>query len=320
MYNILTKYKRFLFLIAKMAVVVIACYFIYKQLTKNQLLSFELFKAQLAVVFNNNSWSLFIVLLLTTLNWLLEFFKWKGLASSVYKTSFFGAIEQTLASLTASIVTPNRIGEYGVKALYFKKGYRKKIILLNLIGNLAQLAVTTIFGTIGMIVINKNYAAQYLHFNPLKLIVILGSCLVLYLLIRKTSYHSLMLSYFTKTKLFLKEISKSTLVETFLYSLFRYLIFSYQFFYIIHLFDPSITYITIIPYIFSFYIMVSIIPSLAIFDWAVKGSIALFIFDTSTLNELAILSVTTIIWLLNFAIPIVLGSFFILRFKIAKNT
>jgi len=55
-----------------------------------------------------------------------EILKWQNLVSfyqkivSFYqKITFKSALIQSLSSLTASLITPNRIGEYGVKALYF---------------------------------------------------------------------------------------------------------------------------------------------------------------------------------------------------------
>ncbi|WP_372795672.1 lysylphosphatidylglycerol synthase domain-containing protein, partial [Lutibacter sp.] len=151
MYNISHKYKRFLFLLLKLALVFGAFYFIYKKLASNQLLSFTQLQDQLSLLFSKNNWILIFLLLFTDVNWLLEIYKWKLLASVEKKITFFEAYQQSLASLTASLITPNRIGEYGAKALYFKKKSRKKIVLLNFIGNMSQLTATTFFGLIGLL-------------------------------------------------------------------------------------------------------------------------------------------------------------------------
>ena len=147
MYNILHKYKRFLVLLLKWAIVLGAFYFIYHKLNKNQLLSFTQLKDELSIVFSNNIWAFLILLLFTDANWILEIFKWKTLISIEKKVDFMSAYEQCLASLTVSIITPNRIGEYGAKALFFEKNKRKKVMLLNLIGNLNQLIATVFFNT-----------------------------------------------------------------------------------------------------------------------------------------------------------------------------
>ncbi|WP_375242595.1 hypothetical protein [Lacinutrix sp.] len=70
------------------------------------------------------------------------------------------ALQQSLGSLTASLFTPNRIGEYGAKAIYFKKQFRKRILLLNLIGNLLQMTVTVVFGIIGFSLFVSQYPIE----------------------------------------------------------------------------------------------------------------------------------------------------------------
>mgnify|MGYP001821063602 CR=1 FL=1 len=150
MYIILHKYRAYLILLLKLILVFGAFYFIYQKLVSNQLLTAEQLKNQFSILFLNNGWLLIFLLLCTDANWLLEIVKWKTLASLEKKITFFEAFEQSFASLTASIITPNRIGEYGVKALYFKTTSRKKILLLNLIGNLSQLITTLSFGIIGV--------------------------------------------------------------------------------------------------------------------------------------------------------------------------
>ena len=119
MYNISHKYKRFLLLLLKLVVVIGAFYFMYQKLASNQLLALNELQQQLSILFSKSIWVLIAVLLFTDANWLLEIYKWKLLASTEKRITFFEAYQQSLASLTASIITPNRIGEYGVKALFF---------------------------------------------------------------------------------------------------------------------------------------------------------------------------------------------------------
>ncbi|MEM7187587.1 MAG: hypothetical protein AAF466_13100, partial [Bacteroidota bacterium] len=71
-----------------------------------------------------------IFLSLAALNWLLEICKWRSLASVVQPVSFREAVRQSLASLTVSLATPGRIGEYGAKAVFLPSNLRKKVLLL----------------------------------------------------------------------------------------------------------------------------------------------------------------------------------------------
>ena len=70
------------------------------------------------------------LLFLSVVNWALEVLKWQSLVEMIEHISFKTSAKQSLASLTASLITPNRIGEYGAKAVYFNKKQRPKVLLL----------------------------------------------------------------------------------------------------------------------------------------------------------------------------------------------
>lgn len=307
MYNISHKYKRFLFLLIKLVIVIGAFYFIYKKLASNQLLSFTELQQQFSIVFSKNIFTLLLLLLFTDANWLLEIYKWKLLVSVEKQITFFEASQQSLASLTASIVTPNRIGEYGAKALFFEKKLRKKIVLLNFVGNMSQLAVTIVFGLIGFVFLLVNFNVEIPNFNLQKILIITVIILILLLNRKNLGFH--------KITAYLKQIPINIYIKTLGLATLRYIVFSHQFYFLLKLFGVETDYFTLINLLFCVYFIASIIPSLTIFDWVIKGSVAVFIFSFINLNELTIVTITTIMWLLNFVIPALLGSIFVLNFK-----
>ena len=314
MYNILHKYKRFIFLPLKLAVVTGAFYFICQQLADNELLSFLQLKQQIFVLFAENSWLILLLLFFTDANWILEIFKWKTLVSNEKKITFFEAYEQCFASLTASIITPNRIGEYGAKALFFENKLRKKVMVLNLIGNLSQLAVTVFFGIFGMAFFFIYFSFTAPKFNFQNLLLVFGFILLLILFRNRFGIRHFK-KYYRKTHRYLKVLPIKIYVKTIGFSFLRYLVFSHQFYFFLRIFNVEADYFTLMNLIFCTYFIASIIPGLAIFDWAIKGSVAVFIFGFVGVNPLTIVTVTTFMWLLNFAIPALIGSIFVLNFK-----
>ncbi len=319
MYNILHKYKRLIFLLLKLAIVIGAFYFIFQQLATNQLLSLTQLKQQFFFLFSKNGWLLLWLLLFTDVNWLLEIVKWKTLVSNEKKIIFFEAYEQCFASLTASLITPNRIGEYGAKALYFEKKLRKKIMVLNLIGNLSQLAVTVFFGMFGIFFFNFYFIVEIFSFNTAKFFLLFSGLLLLYLIGKKFGITKILKALILKILNYSKELSLKIKAKTLAYSLLRYLVFSHQFYLFLMLFQVDADYFTLINLIFCTYFIASIIPSLAIFDWVIKGSVAVFIFSFIHVNPLTIVTITTFMWLLNFALPALLGSIFVLNFKMVSE-
>ncbi|MHB1105232.1 MAG: lysylphosphatidylglycerol synthase domain-containing protein [Lutibacter sp.] len=319
MYNSLHKYKRFILLLIKLAIVIGAFYFISQRLTTNELLSVSQLKQQLSILFSKNYWLLLLLLLFTDVNWLLEIFKWKTLASFEKKITFFEAYEYCLASLTASIITPNRIGEYGAKALYFEKKLQKKVMILNLIGNLSQLTVTIFFGIFGMFFLITHFEIGLLTFNNSKFVLFLSVLLLFFIIGSYFGITKKITKYTIKIFHYSKKIPLQIHLKTIAYSLLRYLVFSHQFYFLLWLFEVETNYFTLINLIFCTYFLASVIPSLAIFDWAIKGSVAVVVFGFIGLNPLTIVTVTTFMWLLNFAIPALLGSIFVLNFKMVAE-
>jgi hypothetical protein len=311
MYNFSYKYKRLLLLLLKIVIILAALYFIYDRLVYNESLSFSQFQNQFSIVFSKNIWFLVFILLLTDANWLLEIYKWKILASTEKKISFFEAFEQCLGSLTASIITPNRIGEYGVKALYFEKKIRKKIVLLNLIGNLSQLLATLTFGTLGFTIIWISFNFEIPKQNLQNIFIGSSILIILFLLKKQLSLNKIMT--------YLKQLPSNLYFKTIGISFFRYLIFSHQFYFLTVIFGIETDYHVAMSLIFTMYMLASIIPAFAIFDWLIKGSIAIWLFSFTGINELTVLTITTLMWVLNVGIPSLLGTVFILNFKLIDN-
>ena len=313
------KSKQFFFVLIKISLVVVAIYFIYQKLTKNSTLEFSYF---IQILSKNGVFSLHTVvflLFLSSFNWFFEILKWQQLVSSIQKISFTKSIEQCLGSLTVSLLTPNRIGEYGAKALYYTSRLRKRVLFINLISNLLQMLVTVVFGIIGILLLSQS---QNLHINGLKFINILligiASCIFIILIIRKTNIKIRGFSL-QKIKLFIIEFSKKSLALGAVFSFFRYLIFSFQFYYLLLLFGVEISYLEAMQLITSMYFLASIIPSIFLFDVVIKGSVALYVFSLIGINDLIILSIVTCMWILNFVLPSIIGGFYVLHFKFPEN-
>jgi hypothetical protein len=257
------------------------------------------------------------LLLFSLLNWFFEVKKWCLLANNAQKTSFSKAAIQSVASLTVSLITPNRIGEYGAKALYFDKPVRKKVLVLNLIGNLFQLLTTIIFGLIGVafFVLNFNIDID-VPIQSIILVIGFSFVFVAWWLYKKDFSIK---GYSLKSLVnFITKIPNSITTKVALFSAFRYLIFSHQFYFSLLLFRVEITYSEALFSIFSMYFLVSIIPMVSIFDIVIKGSIAIWVFSFFNCDEISILSVVLLMWIFNFVLPSIVGSYFVLTFNIDK--
>jgi len=218
------------------------------------------------------------LLLFSLFNWVFEIVKWKTLVSFIKKISFLEALKQSLGSLTASLFTPNRIGEYGAKAFYFYKTDRKKVLLLNLIANISQMTVTVLFGIVGLIFIINTYEVDLPIFRVRRLAYYSAILLASFFGGRFFISKKIRGFYLAKIINFFKRLPKIIVFKTLMYSVIRYLIFSHQFYFLLLLFGIEIDYATLMKLIFAMYLIASVIPSLPMFDWLIKGSVAVFVF------------------------------------------
>ncbi len=207
------KTKHFFWLILKLTIVIACAYFIYLRLTTNSSFSssqlWETLGLQNLLSFKN----VLFLFGFSLANWLLEIKKWQALVFSIESISFFEATKQSLSSLTTSLITPNRIGEYGAKILYFKPTIRSKILLLNLFGNLSQLLAILVFGSLGFIYLNSatnrfgNY--QYSLYISFGIIILVGIS-YFYLVTKQPLYKG---KTFKDLTFFIKEIPKRILLN-----------------------------------------------------------------------------------------------------------
>lgn len=257
-----------------------------------------------------------LLLLLSALNWWLEARKWQALAASLKSISLVQAIRQSLASLTVSLLTPNRIGEYGAKALFFESHERKRVLLLNFIGNFTQMTMTLLFGILGAFFLPEIMPGLF-RISPGQILVVLFVTIpVLILFVRSRIGWRLLLAW----KKNLSNMPKAVLTKSMYLSFLKYLVFSHQFYLLLWLLGADLDYLQAMPIIFTMYLISSIIPGFVLFDWLVKGSVAVSLFHFLGVEEILVLSVTGLMWVLNFAIPSLIGSYFVLTFNRSSLT
>ncbi len=312
MISIPHKSKQFLVLLIKVLIVGGAFFFIYDQLANNDKLDWQRF----LIVFRKNQsvTGITFILLLSVLNRYLEILKWQNLVSVLRPNTLSEATKQVLAALTAGIFTPNGVGEYAGKALYFEKTAAKKIIFLNLICNGIQMILTVIFGIFGLLYFNANY-----HVITTKTVVVLFGILILLFAVL-FSVKKLTIKGYSIEKLIHKinVIPKPIHQKNILLGICRYLVFSHQYYFLFLAFDVDLPYLILMSAVTSVYFLASSLPTFQFLDFAIKGSVAIYFFGILGVNEWIVIFISTLMWLLNVVIPVIIGSFYVLNFKPVK--
>jgi hypothetical protein len=308
------KSKQYLLLALKVIILAITFGYIYVKFTQDNSLLFKDFIANLSFD-RRNSLFLLLFIILAAGNWFFEILKWRTATSIVAPISFKIALQQSLSALTVSLATPNRIGDYGAKIMYFPPDKRKQILLLNFFSNAVQMAITCIFGFIGVLYIVPKFSVEYSTTTIilfLMCILLLGIVAYLFkerqLLLKGLSISSV-LSYLGK-------IERSIKMKVGVYAMIRYFIFSFSFYLLLLFFGAEIIFFEAIPLLFSMYLFVSVIPTIFMFDFVVRGGVAVWLFSLVGVSELVILSTVLSMWLLNFVFPAIWGSFYVANYKL----
>lgn len=309
------KTKQFFFVLIKLSIVFGALYFIYNKLTNNDELDFSVFIEFLTENDVFSTKNITFLLFLTIFNWFFEILKWQNLVYNVKNISFKEALQQSLGALTASLITPNRIGEYGAKVVYFSKSYRKRVLLLNLLSNISQMTITVLFGAIGLFFFIQTYNVEISYYRITRLLL-LFAFIVAFSVIGLNQNRFRIKGFSLRIVIdYLKNIPLKTQSLTIFYSLIRYLVFSYQFYFLLGIFGYDLPYLNAMVFITSMYLLASIVPTIFVFDVVIKGCAAVYVFSFIDVNELAILSIVTIMWLLNFVLPSLFGSYYVINFN-----
>ena len=310
MISIPHKTKQFLVLLIKLLIVGGAFYFIYNQLANNDKLDWQKF----IVLFQKNQsiGGIAFILLLSVLNRFFEILKWQNLVEFIHKISLGEATKQVLGALTAGLFTPNGVGEYAGKALFFDKGNTKKVIFLNLICNGIQMILTVIFGIFGLLYFN----AQYNVITTKTVVILFGFLILLFIVL--FSVKKITIKGYSIEKLIHKinEIPKSIHQKNIFLGICRYLVFSHQYYFLFLAFDVDLPYSTLIATISSVYFLASSLPTFQFLDFAVKGSVAVYFFGILGVNEWIVIFISTLMWFLNVVLPVIIGTYYVLNFKI----
>src|SRR5690606_600891 len=214
---------------------------------------------------------------LSVLNWIFEGLKWQVLVRTLKKCSFSESFKQVLMAQTTSIFTPFKMGEYGAKTVFFSKKQAKKVIFLNFLGNMVQMCATMVFGFVGLFFFLKWNFPQWLELY----VLVAGLGLLLIFFGRRwIPFKNLVIKGFSLKKItdFIKSIPGTDRLKILGFSFVRYVFFSLQFCLLLSFLTP-VSLLEVLPLVFTMYLLSSLLPVLQLFDFAVKGGIAVLVFS-----------------------------------------
>lgn len=304
--------KQTLLIILKIFVTLLVLLFLFEKISQDKVGFASAFQ-----VFNDNISILAVVVLLMPLNWFMEVLKWKFSIQPITHISISTAVGGVLAGVALGFVTPHAVGDYFAKVFSIAHRDREKALGLILISRMMQMLPTAIFGVLALYIYSqKNLAIFEIPFSFFYLLigvfVFLMLCIVLIL---KWNH--------PKIKAFVEPIKKVSFRLLSLLaglSILRYLIFSAQFLLLLSVLGLKISVFKQFMGVAFMFLAKSVLPTFNFLsDLGIREfSVALF-FESFEVEVAPVIASGLILWLINIAIPALIGLFFIPQLKLKKS-
>ena len=312
----------------KLLIVGLAIWFLYQKVFANE--SFLEIKQQFIYILNKDSYTdLIFVILLMALNWSIDALKWQFLIVKLEKVSFWLSLKAVFLGITVSIFTPNRVGEFGGRVFCLQQADRIKAVLVTIFGNITQLISTIIFGVLAFLYFSWQYT--FLIFTKsdygiyfLSLISFVVVLVLMYLLFNVSKLSGL----FSKWKFLEKYkdyapvfslFSSNDILKVLFLSIMRYGVYSFQFYLLIRFVNIDITLLQSLTMSALSFLSMSIIPTIALTEIGVRGSVAIYFFGFLSENAVGIMTASFALWIINLVVPAILGVFFVYQLKFFRK-
>jgi uncharacterized membrane protein YbhN (UPF0104 family) len=282
---------------------------------------------------------LLIVFLLMLVNWGIESQKWRTMIQKIEKVSFFRSLQAVFTGVSISFFTPNRTGEYVGRAFILDKASHVDGILITILGSMCQLFITILTGTLAMPVFMSKFLSHpvffsgYVFFGFVCLIILMD--LLLFFLLVNVQFLSVLREKLLRSRLkkFRKYLAvfagfrTRDMVYVISLSFLRYLVFTGQFLLLLKIFSVPVPLFDCIIITSLIFFVMTLIPTVTLTEPGVRNSAAIYFFGIyfshsggmSDAVMIGILSATTLLWIINLAIPAAIGTLFVFRLKFFRK-
>lgn len=291
-------------------------YSIYQEIINQPNLQLSLLQIKSSVL-GSDAWKVGCILLLTILNWILEATKWKILVASVESISLLRSLKAVVAGIAFGMGTPNRIGEFGGRAFYMSYGKRMEALSLTMVGSLSQLLTTLFFGLIGAFIIPFRFPGWSVGaLFGIGLMTLFFYCIYFRLgwIVSITKAFKLP-EKFIRPWIVVGTMNVTILLRVLALSMIRYLIFLSQFILLLEVMQVNAGWWNGFWLVSILYLILALVPTMAMVELGIRGKAGILLFQTVSSNTVGIYAASVGIWMVNLAIPALIGSWVVLRHK-----
>ena len=283
---------------------VICAIAIYKKVLQNE--NLNQYGADLKIQLAKIHWAAWLLMgCLLTLNYTIEAIKWKSVIASTNRFNTLQALRAVLVGQAFSFFTPARSGDYVGRTLFLAPGTKLKGITQMAWASYAQIIMTISFGSIALF--------WNLPFLPwLKWIAPFGGCLALFLFF----YNQPLKGWLSKMNLL--QIDAALKWKLLALALARYCIYLMQYNWAAQMLAIPVGWIDLSIAVMALLFFLSMIPAISLTDLVIRGQLFLLLLAPFYQNDIMLIALTTLIWIVNFLIPSILGAILLLGFRLKQ--
>jgi len=272
-------------------------------------------------------WLLVAAVALVPVNWGLETQKWRCLMARFIPVSFWQGYRAILAGVAFSLFTPNRMGEYGGRALGVEKRHGWKAVLATLAGSMSQWVVLFGMGFIGLGIFST--FAVFGREDMLPWLLAGGAVLVpaLFLLflhlyripgwLQKAPFYGYLHRYLRVFSL-MRRYRKKDLGKVLGLAFLRYATYSLQYFLVLHFLGIGVSPLAGFSGIATLFLIQTSLPLPPVIGLFARGEAALFVWGQFSDQSLPILAASFGLFIINLTAPALLGAVVIVQTNINK--
>ncbi|MBI5914862.1 MAG: flippase-like domain-containing protein [Bacteroidetes bacterium] len=268
------------------------------------------------------------VLLLAPLNLALEAIKWRQLIRGFSKLGFWRTFQAVLAGTTIAIFTPNRVGEYGGRVLFVEQGQGWKAVIATIVGSLAQMLAIFSVGLPGAACFSLKFMEPGPYVVPV--VVSLGLAFVGLLFF---SYFNIdivvplarRIPYIDRFKKYLRHLAvlrhyrRRELGRSLGFAYLRYFTYATQYYLLLQFYGIPVGWVDGMTGIAAIFLVQASVPLPPVMGLLARGEIALFVWGFFTAAQADILAATFSLFVINIAVPALLGLACIVQVNIIKS-
>lgn len=248
---------------------------------------------------------------LLLLNTGLEALKWQMLAATAFPLTFRQAARSMLIGIAASIITPNRIGEYPGRIMALKQRNSSRLISVSVLGACSQMLALMIAG-IGGLVYYCALRPEPLYLAVLAITAAFTALLaMLYFSFERWALRIEHIRALKKLRMWSRMLHRFTLAEQvriLAISLLRFAVYTLQYWLLLRWQGIGLTIGGGLLLCTLFFWAMAVIPSIALAELGIRGTVSLFLFSPFTANVAGIAAATFILWCINLVVPSLAGT------------